>query len=79
MARLKLSKSELSRQSKQLKTFQQFLPSLDLKRRQLMGERAKAVQAIRKTEQEIEALEADIERELPMLSNERIELARKFH
>lgn len=74
MARIKLSKSELSRQGKQLKSFKQFLPSLDLKRRQLMGERAKAIAAIRKTEQEIATLEQDVGRELLMLSNENVDL-----
>jgi V/A-type H+-transporting ATPase subunit D len=74
MARLKLSKSELNRQGKQLKTFKQFLPSLDLKRRQLMGERAKAVAAVRKTEEEIAELEQAVGRELLMLSNENVDL-----
>ncbi len=74
MARLKLSKSELSRQTKQLKTFNQFLPSLDLKRRQLMGERAKAIAAIRKTEEDMVALEQAVGRELLMLSNENVDL-----
>lgn len=74
MPRLQLSKAELNRQGKQLKTFEQFLPSLDLKRRQLMAERAKALQAAHGTEKEIQALEAAIEAELPMLANTHIDL-----
>jgi hypothetical protein len=38
MARLSLNKSTLSEQIKQLKTYRNFLPSLDLKRRQLQSE-----------------------------------------
>ena len=41
MAKVSLSKSSLSQQSQQLKSYQQFLPSLDMKRKQLMGERAR--------------------------------------
>ena len=74
MPRLPLSKSELNRQGKQLKTFEQFLPSLDLKRRQLMAERAKALQAVQGTEKEIQALKAAIEEALPMLANTPIDL-----
>ncbi|MGD9170998.1 MAG: V-type ATP synthase subunit D, partial [Candidatus Thiodiazotropha sp.] len=46
MARLALSKSSLSVQNRRLKTFERYLPSLDLKRRQLIAERAKAARAI---------------------------------
>lgn len=74
MARLQLNKSALSRQTKQLKTYEQFLPSLDLKRRQLMAERAKAVRTLAKTEHALTELQASIERELPMLSNQQIDL-----
>jgi hypothetical protein len=42
MARLSLNKSTLSEQIKQLKTYRNFLPSLDLKRRQLLSEQEKA-------------------------------------
>src|SRR5260370_1395253 len=42
MARLSLSKSTLSQLIRQLKTYQNFLPSLDLKRRQLLAEQEKA-------------------------------------
>ena len=42
MARLALNKSSLSKLTRQLGTFERFLPSLDLKRKQLMAERAKA-------------------------------------
>ena len=40
MARLALSKSSLAKERRKLSNFKRFLPSLDLKRRQLMAERA---------------------------------------
>ena len=42
MPRLALNKTQLTRESKQLETYERFLPSLDLKRRQLIAERNKA-------------------------------------
>jgi V/A-type H+/Na+-transporting ATPase subunit D len=72
MARLTLSKSSLSMQSRQLKTFERFLPSLDLKRRQLIAERAKAVQAIVETERSIDMLREQLKTAIPMASNQEV-------
>ncbi|MET0027311.1 MAG: V-type ATP synthase subunit D [Candidatus Thiodiazotropha sp.] len=74
MSRLSLSKSSLSTQNRRLKTFERYLPSLDMKRRQLIAERAKAVAAIRETEQEIETLRRKVEQGLPMGSNEEVNI-----
>lgn len=75
MARLSLSKSSLSREQRQLKSYRQFLPSLDLKRRQLIAERAKAEKATQDLATTIEHLKADIARELPMLADRNIDLS----
>ena len=75
MARLALNKSSLSKLSRELGTFERFLPSLDLKRKQLMAERARAQAALRRTVEETEALRARIGGILPMLANREIELA----
>lgn len=72
MARLTLSKSSLSMQSRQLKTFERFLPSLDLKRRQLIAERAKAVQAIAETERSIDLLREQLKTAIPMVANQEV-------
>jgi V/A-type H+/Na+-transporting ATPase subunit D len=72
MARLTLSKSSLSMQSRQLKTFERFLPSLDLKRRQLIAERAKAVQAIAETERAIDILREQLKTAIPMAANQEV-------
>ncbi len=72
MGRLTLSKSSLSMQSRQLRTFERFLPSLDLKRRQLIAERAKAVRMIGDTERAIANLREQIEKTMPMVSNQEV-------
>ena len=74
MAKVSLSKSALSTQSQLLKTYQQFLPSLDLKRKQLMGERARIQGEQRTIEHELEALRARVAEELPMLANREVDL-----
>ena len=76
MARLSLNKATLAREQRHLKSYRQFLPSLDLKRRQLIAERAKAQQAVRDLEAEIERLKIEIGHELPMLANREIDLSR---
>jgi V/A-type H+/Na+-transporting ATPase subunit D len=79
MARLSLSKSSLSVQNRRLKTFERYLPSLDLKRRQLIAERARAARAIEATEQEIADLREQVEQGLPMGSNEEVNIENLVH
>ncbi len=74
MARLQLSKSSLAREAKDLRTFQRFLPSLDLKRQQLMGERAKAAKALEETRAGIEGFRKQVGQKLPMLANMNVDL-----
>jgi V/A-type H+-transporting ATPase subunit D len=79
MGRLALSKSSLSTQNRRLKTFERYLPSLDLKRRQLIAERAKAARAIEATEEEIADLREQVEEGLPMGSNEEVNIEDLMH
>ena len=74
MARLQLSKSALSRETKQLVTFGRFLPALDLKRRQLMAERAKARERLTATQSEIDETLRHVSEAVPMLSNVNVDL-----
>ncbi|HBR97439.1 MAG TPA: V-type ATP synthase subunit D [Gammaproteobacteria bacterium] len=74
MARLALNKSTLSKQTRQLKSYREFLPSLDMKRRQLMAERNQARQALQRLERDFAGIDPLIAEHLPMLSNERVEL-----
>ncbi|MEM0947991.1 MAG: V-type ATP synthase subunit D [Pseudomonadota bacterium] len=75
MARLQLNKSSLARETAQLRSYERFLPSLDLKRQQLMGEKAKAVAEVSKLEAEVRELAAQVGRDVPMLGNRDIELS----
>ncbi|NKN33223.1 V-type ATP synthase subunit D [Marichromatium bheemlicum] len=79
MARLSLSKSSLAKQQRQLQTFERYLPSLDLKRRQLLVERARAQDERTALEQAIAALRAQVREQLPMLANTEIPLAELTH
>jgi V/A-type H+-transporting ATPase subunit D len=74
MARLALNKSSLTHQNQQLKAFKQFLPALDLKRRQLLAEQGKARQALVEAERKQQELAPLIQQELPMLANLRVDL-----
>ena len=74
MAKLKLSKSALQQERNQLKLYERTLPSLDLKRRQLTVELARARQALEDARHAVEELETHIGSQLPMLANTGIEL-----
>ena len=66
MARLTLSKASLTAQGARLKTYERFLPSLDLKRRQLLNERARAAGVLAETGQTIADLRERVRTKLPM-------------
>jgi V/A-type H+-transporting ATPase subunit D len=74
MARLSLSKSSLSKQTRQLKTYERFLPSLDLKRKQLMAERVKARNRLAQIDHDMAELSRRVGEILPMLANHEVEL-----
>jgi len=74
MARLLLSKASLHKQTGQLKRYRQYLPSLDLKRQQLIAERAKALKQHKETEQLIAASREIVGDTLPMLADKTIQL-----
>lgn len=68
MPRLTFSKASLQKQSANLKRYRQYLPSLDLKRQQLIAERAKATTKLAELEQTIQSHLQFVNRNLPMLS-----------
>ena len=74
MARLQLNKSSLARESHNLKTYQRFLPSLDLKRQQLMAERAKARRQLSELQEQQAHLSRYVSNQLPMMANDEVEL-----
>lgn len=74
MAKIKLSKSALQQQRTQLRLYQKLLPSLDLKRRQLLMEHKKALAELTEAEAAVQRLEAAIGEELPMLAGTELQL-----
>ena len=64
----------MTRQASQLKNYKEFLPSLDLKRRQLMAEKTKARLYVTEVEKKITKIEPIIEQQLIMLSNIDVQL-----
>ncbi len=75
MAKLNLSKGGLQKQRDDLKQFQRVLPSLDLKRMQLMGELKRAQQQLQEAEAEVKRLYKRIAEQLPMLANRNIDVS----
>lgn len=75
MAKLRFSKSALQQERNQLKLYQRTLPSLDLKRRQLTVELAKARREHARAQQAVEELETTIGQQLPMLAAPEIEVS----
>lgn len=74
MARLALNKASLTREIRRLKNFERFLPSLELKRKQLLLERMNAKSALARTEKAIEPVPALVAERLPMLANTSVDL-----
>lgn len=75
MARLSWNKTTLSQQAKLLKAYEEFLPSLDLKRQQLMLEQSKARREVVDLERAYGSLAAQVGARCPMLSNSRVDLS----
>lgn len=69
MTQLTLSKSTYLKEAKKLANFNRYLPSLDLKRQQLMLEKNKARTKLHKVEDELQQLLDSSARELQMLAN----------
>ena len=74
MARPALNKASLNRERGKLRTYQRFLPSLDLKRKQLLADLARARDAKRAAESEADAILRQAAACLPMAAHEGIAL-----
>jgi len=74
MAKLALNKSSLARESTQLAEYRRFLPSLELKRLQIMAERAKAKETLARLEQDYKQRFVDLASSLPMIANNHVPL-----
>ena len=69
MAKIALNKSELHKQNSKLKTYKKFLPSLELKRKQIIAERNKARDLVKNSSSEIDDLYELVSKEYSALSN----------
>ncbi|MEM6486741.1 MAG: V-type ATP synthase subunit D [Pseudomonadota bacterium] len=74
MARLSLNKAQLAREKANLAMYRRYLPSLDLKRKQLMAERKKTEGRLAEINRDIERRIETIGAEIPMLANADIDL-----
>ena len=74
MAKVALNKSSLNKEKRSLKTFNRYLPALELKRQQLMMERKKAEEALAETREELADVEQQVKRQLPMLAREDVQV-----
>ncbi|TWU08812.1 V-type ATP synthase subunit D [Symmachiella macrocystis] len=67
--RLSLNKNSLKQQRDQLAMFRRFLPSLDLKRQQLLGAWKQSCQQLAQAQQEIDQYQQSLDRLLPLLGS----------
>lgn len=75
MATVSLSKSSLQQQRQKLALFERFLPSLDLKRQQLMAEYKKSVQVLAEAEQGADKVSQSLVGLLPILGSATMKLS----
>jgi V/A-type H+-transporting ATPase subunit D len=74
MAGVQLSKSSLTREKESLALYRRYLPALDLKRQQLMGERQRARAEIERLRAEVAAAVDAAGAALPMMADMRVPL-----
>ena len=74
MAKVVLSKSGLQKERENLKLYRKVLPSLDLKRRQLLGEQKKAERELEAMEDKFTSFPGQVAKELPMLAADVVDL-----
>lgn len=74
MARVALSKTQLRKERENLVAYRRYLPALDLKRQQLMGERVRAGHVIGEIEGKVATAAKEAGAAIPMLADDRISL-----
>ena len=67
MGKLALNKSTLNKEGRKVKAYRKFVPALDLKRKQLLAERANSRKAMAEVAHKLEALHRQVREQLPML------------
>ena len=74
MAKIALNKSVLSREKQRQTAYERYLPSLELKQKQLLAECKKAQRQLTQHRSKIDSTQAAVYQKLPMLANESINL-----
>lgn len=74
MAKTSLGKKDLQKEKQRLKLYLKMLPSIDLKRTQLMAEHARAKNEMAALKTEAEAINGDVAKILPMIANRDVKL-----
>ena len=74
MAKPVLSKNGLQKERENLRLYRKVLPSLDLKRRQLLGEQKRAEHEVSQRRNEFEAFNQTVVEQLPMLGARAVDL-----
>lgn len=74
MSKLALNKSTLNHENQRLKSFRQFVPALDLKRKQILAARMTSRRALTEFEQQMQQVDTEVARQLPMLSGSQLDL-----
>lgn len=74
MAKLALNKSTLNHENQRLKSFRQFVPALDLKRKQILAARMKSRRTLEQLDQNGSDIELQVAEQLPMLAQTRLDL-----
>lgn len=74
MAKLALNKSTLNHENQRLKSFRQFVPALDLKRKQILAARMKSRRVLEQLQQDEDLINASVAEQIPMLAQTRLDL-----
>ena len=75
MAKLALNKSALARERERLKLYARLLPSLEMKRQQLMMEFARSRVELRKQQHDLDEFRKGIAEQVPMMADREIDLS----
>ena len=74
MPKLQLNKANLTRKTRDLKNYKQFLPSLDMKRKQLLALQKKTEKEYGNINEDLKKLMQNVGEKLPMLANDNVDL-----
>lgn len=74
MGKLAFNKSTLHHENQRLKSFRQFVPALDLKRKQILAARMRSRRELERLQQDEQQINRSVAEQLPMLAQSRLDL-----